>query len=194
MRTKTMSAFLQILMILLLINCSNKKKENLSDVLLKISLATYTIDSEFSRYAISDLDAASFVGKWFEYKRINNSFQFGLSNVTAEYGIIDPLKLSVKNSGFYSNGAPSVIEGVAIIKNPAVKGFLKVSFLPVFFADYYVLKVNSDSTNALIGGPAPNILWILSKTGSIDTGLESEWVKYAESIGYLPSLLERFVQ
>lgn len=38
-------------------------------------------------------------GKWYEIERFPNLYEYGLDCVTAEYGYINPTKVSVKNEG-----------------------------------------------------------------------------------------------
>ncbi|MCB1177764.1 MAG: lipocalin family protein [Leptospiraceae bacterium] len=182
-----------LLINLLIINCSPKKEKNeLTKNIITLTLYSYLVDSPYSVYAIKDLDVSRFVGTWKEFKRIDNDFQAGLKNVTAEYAIINSNSISVKNIGFSQTGNLSIIEGVGVIKNPEIKGFLKVSFSPLFYADYYVLKIDNSYKNALIGGPIPNILWILSKDTTVSEEIEKEYSNYAKSIGYNSELLKQF--
>jgi apolipoprotein D and lipocalin family protein len=180
----------------LMIGCSTKKEEDSKTKLLKnlvlLGLISYQTDSPFSKYAIQDVDISRFVGKWNEYKRIDNSFQSGLTKVTAEYNVIGADRISVTNVGIRANGDLSQIVGVGIIRNLSVKGFLKVSFFPLFYSDYYILKIDNDYQYALIGGPVPNIFWILSKPQTVPSQIETQYIEYAKSIGYDTNSLKAY--
>ena len=58
-----------------------------------------------------DFDIKKYMGKWFEIARIPNEFEPDLTNVTAEYTLINK-DILIKNQG-YKNGELIVITGVA---------------------------------------------------------------------------------
>lgn len=166
----------------------NAKETNESEFpfvsLLSVSLGTYVSSSRFDRYVESNLEWSRFLGKWHEIKRIDNPFQMGLTNVTADYALREDGNIRVKNEGETITGRSS-LEGVAIIVNPSV-GKLKVSFLyPLFFGDYLILKIDRNGyQTALIGGPEPNFLWIFSREPTISSVTENEYIQFANTIGY----------
>ncbi len=160
--------------------------------LLLIPILSYAIDSPQSRYALSNVDVSRFVGVWTEWKRIDNDFQGGLRSVQAEYRILSPNQISVKNTGLNPSGQIQSIEGVGTIKYPEFTGYLKVSFSPFFYGDYYILKIDPDYKHALIGGPTGNFLWILTKDITTIANWEKSYTEYAKSIGYDTSVLKSY--
>lgn len=189
--------FIPICILVLFLGCTGKKENKNRDVyknLLTVGLASFAADSAFSQYAQSNIDLKNFLGKWSEYKRIDNSFQSGLYNVTAEYGFIDSNRISVKNSGITKSGSVFDIAGIGIIPTLKKPGIVKVSFFPLFFSDYYILKIDTDCRYALIGSPVPEILWLLSRNGSYPPSIESDYIQFANSIGYKTALLQSFIQ
>lgn len=189
--------FIPICILGLFLGCTGKKENKNRNVyknLLTVGLASFAADSAFSQYAQSNINLKNFLGKWSEYKRIDNSFQSGLYNVTAEYGFIDSDRISVKNSGIAKSGSVSEIAGIGIIPDLRRPGILKISFSPLFFSDYYILKVDADCRHTLIGSPVPEILWLLSRNGSFPSSIESDYIQFANSIGYKTALLQSFTQ
>lgn len=189
--------FILICIFAFLLGCSGKKENknrNIYKNLQTLSLISFAADSPFSQFTQSNIDLKNFSGKWVEYKRIDNGFQSGLYNVTAEYGIIDSNRISVRNSGITKSGSVSEIAGIGIIPDLKRPGILKISFFPLFFSDYYILKVDADCRYALIGSPVPEILWLLSRNRSFPPSIESDYLQFANSIGYKTAQMQSFTQ
>lgn len=159
---------------------------------LSVSLGTYLSPSRFDVFAEKNIDWNRFLGTWYEIKRIDNPFQSGLTNVSAEYSLREDGNIRVKNQGTSANG-PITIEGVALLPDPNL-GKLKVSFLyPIFFGDYLILKVDRQGyQTALIGGPESNFLWIFAREKTIPQSIETEYILYAQTIGYDTNRLQKF--
>ncbi|MGE8722513.1 lipocalin family protein [Leptospira terpstrae] len=172
---------------------SRSAEENIFFNLLVTGLVTYQSTSVFDSYAEKNLDWSRFLGTWNEIQRIDNSFQSGLREVSAEYSLSNDGSIRVLNRGVDPTGNRNQIEGKALLIHPDV-GKLKVSFFyPFFFGDYLVLKIDRiDYSTALIGGPDPNFLWVFSKTNSIPTEVESDYIEYAKTIGYSTDRLQSF--
>ncbi|EMY61642.1 lipocalin-like protein [Leptospira terpstrae serovar Hualin str. LT 11-33 = ATCC 700639] len=156
-------------------------------------MVTYQSTSVFDSYAEKNLDWSRFLGTWIEIQRIDNSFQSGLREVSAEYSLSNDGSIRVFNRGVDLTGNRNQIEGKALLVHPDV-GKLKVSFFfPFFFGDYLVLKIDRiNYSTALIGGPDPNFLWVFSKTNSIPSEVESDYIEYAKTIGYSTDRLQSF--
>lgn len=75
--------------------------------------------------------------------------------------------------------------GTAKIPNPEEPGKLKVSFFWFFYADYYVLELDTVNYNyALIGSSSPDYLWILSRTPQMDPIVYHDLENRAKARGY----------
>ncbi|XDD47882.1 lipocalin family protein [Leptospira sp. WS39.C2] len=170
----------------------NGPKDNPYTSLLSVSLGSFVSTSRFDVYAERNIDWNRFLGTWNEIRRIDNSFQTGLSDVTATYTLQNDGNIQVINRGISANGQSS-LSGVAILPDPSV-GKLKVSFLyPVFFGDYLILRIDrSGYQTALIGGPEPNFLWIFSREKTISQDVENEYIQYAQTIGYDTNRLQQY--
>lgn len=177
-------------------NITAKKEDSVFktlEPLFLFGILSYNSTSPFDRFAVRDLEFSRFLGRWNEIKRIDNSFQLGLRNVNATYASLSDGNISVINSGTALNGTLSNISGIALIPNSQV-GILKVSFFfPFFFGDFIILDIDKTSyQTAMIGGPSSNILWIFSRTNSIDPQVESGYIAKAKSYGYNTDSLQKF--
>ena len=182
------------------INCNNFQSEskpiyeNKKVFPLLLGAITYYSDSQFSKYALSNIDLSRYAGSWYEIERIPNTFQGELANVKATYTARSDGNITVFNEGILGS-ASSNITGVAI---PASlpKAVLKVSFFfPVIFSDYYVIGLDTvNYSHAMVGGPVPEILWILSRESTLSSTIINSYKDSAKSMGYNTSLLKSYVK
>lgn len=134
---------------------------------------------------VNDVDLEQYKGKWYEIARLPNSFEDGLSCVTAEYGIKEDGKISVLNSGTKENGKRTSSEGTARVPDPETyPGRLKVSFFWPFSGDYYIIDLDENYQWALVGAPDRAYLWILSRSPEIDADVKQRLLKKATEQGF----------
>jgi apolipoprotein D and lipocalin family protein len=180
------------------INCSNFQNEskpiyeNKNVFPLLLGAITYYSDSQFSRYALDTIDLSKYAGSWYEIERIPNSFQGQLSNVRATYSARTDGNITVYNEGTFPSGSSSNIVGVAI--PPSLpRAILKVSFFPGIFSDYYVIGLDTTNySHAMVGGPVPEILWILSRESTLSDSIINTYKDSAKAMGYNTSLLKSY--
>jgi len=186
------------ILLLISINCSNFQNdsksilENKKTFPLLLGAITYYSDSQFSKYALDSIDLSRYAGSWYEIERIPNAFQGELANVKATYSARSDGNITVYNEGTYPSGSQSNITGVAI---PASlpKAILKVSFFPAFFSDYYVIGLDTTNySHAMVGGPVPEILWILSREATLSDTIINSYKATAKEMGYNISLLKSY--
>jgi apolipoprotein D and lipocalin family protein len=188
------------LFIFITTNCSNSKKESepiYKDKILfplLLGVITYYSDSQFSKYALDTIDLSKYAGLWYEIERIPNSFQGDLANVKATYTPRSDGNLTVYNEGTL-NGSTSNISGVGI-PSALPRAILKVSFFyPIIFSDYYVIGLDKTNySHAMVGGPVPNILWILSRESTLSETIINTYKESAKAMGYNTSLLKSYIK
>lgn len=153
-----------ILILLLLTSCSGER----------VKLSKHRLDSfTIKRY----------LGEWQEVERIDNSFEKGLTGVTANYSIDEKNRIIVVNRGF--NPDKEIYkEARGYIKTTNKLGWFKVSFFRPFYGDYIVLDIDMNYEYALVGGGSSEYLWILSRNGKIPKKLRERFIEKAESMGY----------
>lgn len=121
-------------------------------------------DSSVQMTSMAIFDAQKYEGLWYEVARFPAPFQKGCTNTEAEYAVIAPGKLSVRNSCM-KDGRLTVIEGSATVVGP---GRLKVRLGGVPFAgDYWVLWVDEGYRTAVVGAPSGRVGWILNREPEI---------------------------
>ena len=141
--------------------------------------------------AVESLDLTRYAGHWHEIAHLPVSFQRRCAgDITAQYTLRSDGSIGVRNACRTHDGELASVEGMArqIDGHPAR---LQVRFapswlgwLPIVWADYWVLDVDPDYQWALVGEPDRRYLWILSRTPSMDAALLARLKQRAEEMGY----------
>ena len=116
---------------------------------------------------ICNVDLERYLGKWYEIARFPHSFEKGLENVTATYGLRKNGKIDVTNSGF-KNGTRSVAKGVAWVPDKNCTGRLFVSFFKPFKGDYRVIRLDQENYSYSVIVSKAKKLFLDLKQGASD--------------------------
>ncbi|RKD91009.1 lipocalin family protein [Mangrovibacterium diazotrophicum] len=166
-------------------------------VLLFLILTSCAKKSDIDTTTVKSLDLNRYMGTWYEIARFPHSFENDLVGVTANYRLRDDGKIRVLNSGWKGTleGEYDAADGVAKIPDPSDPAKLKVSFFLFFYADYYILDLDTINYQyALIGSSDPNYLWILGRQPQMDPKLYQKLVNEAARRGYDTSKLYKVPQ
>jgi len=150
-----------------------------------------------NKKVVTNLNIEKYLGTWYEIARFDHRFERGLVGVTANYSMREDGKIKVVNSGFKGSLSGKYTEAVGKAKipdpinNPAK---LKVSFFWFFYADYYVMELDTDYQWALIGSKSDKYLWILSRTPQLEKKLYDRLLNNLENRGYDVSKLIKVEQ
>ncbi len=141
--------------------------------------------------SVEQLDIRQYAGMWHEIAHLPMRYQKQCSHdITAHYTPEDDGTVRVRNACTTHEGERDVAEGVArpVDGHP---GRLKVRFapgwlswLPMVWADYWVLDVDPDYQWALVGEPSRKYLWFLSRKPTLDRATFDALKARAEAMGY----------
>jgi len=167
--------------------------------LLLISVLTVIITIGAFAYEVTavDVDLERYEGKWYEIGRFGLFFEMGLTNVTAEYTLMEDGEIRVVNQGFYGspNGLKSSIKGTAYAPNPDETGKLLVRFFGSFESDYWVIDLDEENYSyAIVSQPSKQFLWILSRTPKMDPDLYNELIEKLKTWDFPVQKIEKVVQ
>jgi len=149
---------------------------------------------------ISALDLARYAGTWHEIARYPNWFQRNCAgDVTATYTLRDDGMVGVLNACRKTDGETIRAEGVArrpdAVRAPAK---LEVRFapdwlawLPLVWADYWVVDLAPDYSHVLVGEPTREYFWILARASRLDDPTYARLLERAKALGYDPARLVR---
>lgn len=135
---------------------------------------------------VTDFEIEKYLGTWYEIARLDHSFERGLSNVTAQYSLLDNGGVRVINRGYNNaKGEWDEAEGKAYFVGDPTVGMLKVSFFGPFYGAYNVIALDEkDYQWSLVAGPDTDYLWILSRSPQLDEDVYDELVAVAASLGF----------
>ncbi len=141
--------------------------------------------------AVEALDIDRYAGQWHEIAHLPVSFQKQcVGEITANYGLRRDGRISVTNACRNREGERVVADGVArpVEGQP---GQLQVRFapdwlswVPLVWADYWVIALDPEYQWAVVGEPDRRYLWILSRLPEMDRTLFEQLKAKAEAMGY----------
>jgi len=143
--------------------------------------------------AVAEVDLARYAGKWYEIARLPNRFQKRcVGDVSATYTLREDGKVDVLNVCRAGDGSTIEARGLARradrdgpasrLKVRFAPGYL--SWLPMVWADYWVLELAPDYSHALVGTPNHKYLWILARTPALDEATYERIVAVAAEQGF----------
>lgn len=149
----------------------------------------------------TNLDLEKYMGIWYEQALLPNRFQKEcVSDVSAEYIKKDAQYLQVTNQCRTADGSMKTAMGLGRL-NPAVEppnpAVLEVRFapdwlswVPMIWGDYWVIKVQDNYQYSLVGTPDREYLWVLSRDKNADSNKVKELLNYAKSLNFDVSKVE----
>ncbi|MED6146463.1 hypothetical protein PIB30_034575 [Stylosanthes scabra] len=155
-------------------------------------LLTMVATSNADTTVVKNLDIKRYMGRWYQIASFPTLFQpKNAVDTRATYTLNDNGTVNVLNEDWV-DGKRSFIQGIAYKADPnsdeaklKVKFYIPPSF-PLFpvIGDYWVLYIDQDYQNAVIGGPTKLFLWILSRKSHIDDATYNKLVETAKQEGY----------
>ncbi|MDD2697222.1 MAG: lipocalin family protein [Arcobacteraceae bacterium] len=133
---------------------------------------------------VKSVDIQKYKGTWYEIARFEHFFEKGCKNVTATYELKSDGDIKVINRcTMIEDNKQKEAFGVAY-PTDETNSKLKVSFFRPFYGDYYILDVASDYSYALVGAPSRELLWILSRTKTIDESTKEKILAQLPKLGF----------
>lgn len=140
---------------------------------------------------VPQLDLQRYLGTWHEIARLPMFFQRNcVDQVTATYTARPDGTIEVRNA--CRTGSGSIAESVGAARRvEGAPGQLEVRFapgwlswLPMVWADYWVVDLDPQYRWAVVGGPSRKYMWVLSRTPSMDAALLEGVKQRARERGY----------
>ena len=142
---------------------------------------------------VPNVDLTRYAGQWYEIARFPNRYQEKCAgDVIASYTLKNDGTVAVLNRCRLKDGGEIKDEGVArVVGKGNPNSVLKVrfapaflSFLPQVWGDYQIISLSPDYTQALVGGPDREYLWILSRSPRIDNASYDRLAAEAAAQGF----------
>lgn len=143
------------------------------------------------------VDLKRYSGRWYEIARLPMPFQKADESAIAEYGSNADGTISVHNIAIRPDGTQHDIRGYAKVLNPPENTKLAVRFSTWFGplipvpkeGNYWVLHVDDNYQEAIVGTPDRKYLWLLARTPEIPPPHYAALVAKAELLGFETSHL-----
>ena len=141
--------------------------------------------------AVPELDLQRYSGTWNEIARLPMYFErHCVGEITATYVPLESGRVQVRNACTRDDGTR--MQSVGMARRPGSEpGKLQVrfapawlSFLPMVWADYWVIALDPDYQWALVGEPDREYLWILARAPALDAGTFDMLKARARELGY----------
>lgn len=141
--------------------------------------------------SVESLQMDRYAGQWHEIAHLPVSFQKKcVGDITATYSLRSDGRITVRNGCRVEDGGRVEAEGVARPVAGA-PGQLQVRFapqwlswVPLVWADYWVIALDPDYQWAMVGEPDRRYLWILSRAPSMPRARFEALKARAEAMGY----------
>ncbi len=135
---------------------------------------------------IDNFKVEKYLGTWYEIARLDNSFEKGLTRITAQYSLRDDGGLRVVNRGYLpKKNTWKEAEGKAYFMKKPDQGYLKVSFFGPFYGSYIILELDHENYQyALVCGPDKSYLWLLARSPKIGKDIQDTLIAKAQSLGF----------
>ena len=126
-----------------------------------------------------------YLGTWYEIARLDHRFERGLTDVTANYSMLEDGGVRVINRGRDEEGEWDEAEGKAYFVDRPDAGRLKVSFFGPFYGGYNIVELDKENyAYALVVGPNRDYLWILARQPVLDDAILTRLVDTARDLEY----------
>lgn len=151
---------------------------------------------------VAGIDLKRYSGQWFEIAKYPNRFQKQcVANTTATYTLKPNGRIEVANQCLKKDGTKETAIGEAKIGDEKNNAKLKVrfapgfvSFLPMVWANYWVIEIADDYSYTVISEPGRNYFWILARKPVMDDATYQGILRRAEAMGFQPSRVEKSPQ
>lgn len=135
---------------------------------------------------VKNFDAQRYLGEWYEIARLEHSSEKGLSDITANYSLLEDGGIKVVNRGYDAQkGEWRVAEARAYpMESPGI-GYYKISFFRPFYGSYVIFDLDKTGYQySFVTGPDRSYLWFLSRTPRVTKDIMDKFIKEANELGF----------
>jgi apolipoprotein D and lipocalin family protein len=145
---------------------------------------------------VAYVDLERYQGRWFEIARYPTRFERRCAkNTTAEYTLRDAMHLYVENRCTNAEGHGEVGHATATVVDTTTNAKMRLKYSALMpAADYWIIDLSPNYRYAVISEPKREMLWILSRTPSLDNETYDDICMRLFDRGYDLDRLQRTVQ
>lgn len=143
---------------------------------------------------VAGVDLARYAGAWYEIALLPNRFQRQcVADTQARYRT-DGERVEVINRCRTASGEIEDIKGHAKVVDGSGNARLRVTFFWPFYGDYWVLDLDENYRQVLVGTPNRKYAWVLSREPQMDETQLQRLLDKAASLGFDKSAFQRTPQ
>lgn len=146
--------------------------------------------------AVASADLPRYLGTWCGIASYAQAFRRGCTGTTATYSLMDDGEIEVQNR--CRKGSLTGREATALsrarVTDPEANARLEVSFFGPFWGDCWIVDLGAACEYAVVGHPAREYLWILSRASTLEDAVHAGIVQRLAAQGYDPDRLVRTLQ
>jgi apolipoprotein D and lipocalin family protein len=133
------------------------------------------------------VDLYRYLGDWYDLGHYPAWFQRNSYGTMAHYSLDTDGSIKVVNTSYKGPDGPlKTATAKAWVADKTSNAKLKVQFYWPFSGDYWILEVDPDYQWAIVGHPAREYLWLLSREPFISTRLLDSLLEKVSGHGYEP--------
>ncbi|MCX2860243.1 lipocalin family protein [Paucibacter sp. PLA-PC-4] len=143
---------------------------------------------------VASVDLARYAGAWYEIALLPNRFQRQcVADTQARYRP-DGDRVEVINRCRAASGDIEDVKGHAKVVDGSGNARLRVTFFWPFYGDYWVLDLDENYRQVLVGTPNRKYAWVLSREPQMDEAQLQRLLDKAASLGFDKSAFQRTPQ
>lgn len=164
-------------------------------IVLNLAGCSEPMPPQAAQAIVRSFNPTLYLGTWYEIARLDNSFEKGLEQVSAQYIAQSDGTIKVINRGFNPQendwhqavGTAKFVD--AMNADGSRTGRLKVSFFRPFYGEYNILELDKrevdkpDYQYALVSS-GRHYLWILSRTPQLSDPIKQQLLEKAKQLGF----------
>lgn len=123
------------------------------------------------------VDIPRYLGFWYEYARYPNDHQDECLETTAQLVSRTDGRINILVRCRHADGEIEEHEGLARIPNSETPTMLEVSFVSAlirFWSDFWILDIEENYQDTVLGDPDREYLWIFSRTQTLGEAREQQ--------------------
>jgi len=141
----------------------------------------------------SHFDLERFQGHWFEIARVPRDYDEQCQDTVADYRLTSPRQMQMHHSCATSTGTNQEFQATATVDEAAVPAKMTLQ-VGSYGGGYWVLDVDDNYDYALIGHPSRTMLWVLSRTPTLDASTYEHALSLATARGFDTTQLKKTPQ
>jgi len=143
---------------------------------------------------VESVDLARYAGTWYEIALLPNRFERQcVSDTQAQYSAENG-GIRVVNRCRTADGRIDTANGHAKIVKGSGNAKLRVSFFWPFYGDYWILALDPDYSEVLVGAPDRRYAWILARRPDLPEDRVQALLERAKALGFDAAAFRRTLQ